>query len=438
MKTIAAIATPLFTSALHIIRISGPDTFSIVNNIIKRPLKIKGYTIQHNQIIDNNNIIIDDVLLNIFVKPHSFTGEDSIEINCHGNPLITKQILDLLVLKGCEYAGPGEFSMQAMLNRKMNYFQIEAMNNFINAKNLTSTNLSFNAMMGHQLDQLINIKESIFKITGSIEVNIDYPEYDDVPQYTNKEIVEILEPIIVKLNKIYLDSKLIEPIFNGLKIAIIGSPNVGKSSLLNLLCKQEKAIVSERKGTTRDIIETEINFDGITLRLLDTAGIHETNDEIEKIGIEKTKQVINQADLIIWLVDNSVIQTNDQVFNALLIEKKYVQVNNKSDLKKVHGMLNISVKNGDIQELLLFIKKEISSIKLPDNILVMQSERQISLLNKILYSLNNLIDKLSNNEMLDLLQSDFEAIIFWFNQILGTEFEYDKLNELFKNFCLGK
>lgn len=438
MKTIAAIATPLFTSALHIIRISGPDTFSIVNNIIKRPLKIKGYTIQHNQIIDNNNIIIDDVLLNIFVKPHSFTGEDSIEINCHGNPLITKQILDLLVLKGCEYAGPGEFSMQAMLNRKMNYFQIEAMNNFINAKNLTSTNLSFNAMMGHQLDQLINIKESIFKITGSIEVNIDYPEYDDVPQYTNKEIVKILEPIIVKLNKIYLDSKLIEPIFNGLKIAIIGSPNVGKSSLLNLLCKQEKAIVSERKGTTRDIIETEINFDGITLRLLDTAGIHETNDEIEKIGIEKTKQVINQADLIIWLVDNSVIQTNDQVFNALLIEKKYVQVNNKSDLKKVHGMLNISVKNGDIQELLLFIKKEISSIKLPDNILVMQSERQISLLNKILYSLNNLIDKLSNNEMLDLLQSDFEAIIFWFNQILGTEFEYDKLNELFKNFCLGK
>lgn len=438
MKTIAAIATPLFTSALHIIRISGPDTFSIVNNIIKRPLKIKGYTIQHNQIIDNNNIIIDDVLLNIFVKPHSFTGEDSIEINCHGNPLITKQILDLLVLKGCEYAGPGEFSMQAMLNRKMNYFQIEAMNNFINARNLTSTNLSFNAMMGHQLDQLINIKESIFKITGSIEVNIDYPEYDDVPQYTNKEIVEILEPIIVKLNKIYLDSKLIEPIFNGLKIAIIGSPNVGKSSLLNLLCKQEKAIVSERKGTTRDIIETEINFDGITLRLLDTAGIHETNDEIEKIGIEKTKQVINQADLIIWLVDNSVIQTNDQVFNALLIEKKYVQVNNKSDLKKVHGMLNISVKNGDIQELLLFIKKEISSIKLPDNILVMQSERQISLLNKILYSLNNLIDKLSNNEMLDLLQSDFEAIILWFNQILGTEFEYDKLNELFKNFCLGK
>lgn len=438
MKTIAAIATPLFTSALHIIRISGPDTFSIVNNIIKRPLKIKGYTIQHNQIIDNNNIIIDDVLLNIFVKPHSFTGEDSIEINCHGNPLITKQILDLLVLKGCEYAGPGEFSMQAMLNRKMNYFQIEAMNNFINAKNLTSTNLSFNAMMGHQLDQLINIKESIFKITGSIEVNIDYPEYDDVPQYTNKEIVEILEPIIVKLNKIYLDSKLIEPIFNGLKIAIIGSPNVGKSSLLNLLCKQEKAIVSERKGTTRDIIETEINFDGITLRLLDTAGIHETNDEIEKIGIEKTKQVINQADLIIWLVDNSVIQTNDQVFNALLIEKKYVQVNNKSDLKKGHGMLNISVKNGDIQELLLFIKKEISSIKLPDNILVMQSERQISLLNKILYSLNNLIDKLSNNEMLDLLQSDFEAIILWFNQILGTEFEYDKLNELFKNFCLGK
>lgn len=299
MKTIAAIATPLFTSALHIIRVSGPDTFSILNKIIKKPLKINGYTIQHNQIIDNDKHVIDDVLLNIFVKPHSFTGEDSIEINCHGNPLITKQILKTLVLAGCEYAGPGEFSMQALLNKKMNYYQIEAMNNFINGKNLISTSLSFNAMMGLELDQLIKIKESIFKITGSIEVNIDYPEYDDVPQYTNLQIIEILKPIIMNLNKIYTDSKLIEPIFKGLKIAIIGSPNVGKSSLLNLLCKQEKAIVSEIQGTTRDVIETEINFDNITLRLLDTAGIRETDNEIEKIGIIRTKQAIDKADLII-------------------------------------------------------------------------------------------------------------------------------------------
>lgn len=438
MKTIAAIATPLFTSALHIIRVSGPDTFSILNKIIKKPLKINGYTIQHNQIIDNDKHVIDDVLLNIFVKPHSFTGEDSIEINCHGNPLITKQILKTLVLAGCEYAGPGEFSMQALLNKKMNYYQIEAMNNFINGKNLISTSLSFNAMMGLELDQLIKIKESIFKITGSIEVNIDYPEYDDVPQYTNLQIIEILKPIIMNLNKIYTDSKLIEPIFNGLKIAIIGSPNVGKSSLLNLLCKQEKAIVSEIQGTTRDVIETEINFDNITLRLLDTAGIRETDNEIEKIGIIRTKQAIDKADLIIWLVDNTTTIDNEKEFNNLLVDKNYIKVNNKSDLNKKPGMLNISVKNNAIDELIEFIKNAILSIKIPDHTLVMQSERQINLLNKIILILNSLIIKLNDNEMLDLLQSDFEIVILLFNQILGTEFEYDKLDELFKNFCLGK
>lgn len=438
MKTIAAIATPLFTSALHIIRVSGPDTFSILNKIIKKPLKINGYTIQHNQIIDNDKHVIDDVLLNIFVKPHSFTGEDSIEINCHGNPLITKQILKTLVLAGCEYAGPGEFSMQALLNKKMNYYQIEAMNNFINGKNLISTSLSFNAMMGLELDQLIKIKESIFKITGSIEVNIDYPEYDDVPQYTNLQIIEILKPIIMNLNKIYTDSKLIEPIFNGLKIAIIGSPNVGKSSLLNLLCKQEKAIVSEIQGTTRDVIETEINFDNITLRLLDTAGIRETDNEIEKIGIIRTKQAIDKADLIIWLVDNTTTIDNEKEFNNLLVDKNYIKVNNKSDLNKKPGMLNISVKNNAIDELIEFIKNAILSIKIPDHTLVMQSERQINLLNKIILILNGLIIKLNDNEMLDLLQSDFEIVILLFNQILGTEFEYDKLDELFKNFCLGK
>lgn len=438
MKTIAAIATPLFTSALHIIRVSGPDTFSILNKIIKKPLKINGYTIQHNQIIDNDKHVIDDVLLNIFVKPHSFTGEDSIEINCHGNPLITKQILKTLVLAGCEYAGPGEFSMQALLNKKMNYYQIEAMNNFINGKNLISTSLSFNAMMGLELDQLIKIKESIFKITGSIEVNIDYPEYDDVPQYTNLQIIEILKPIIMNLNKIYTDSKLIEPIFNGLKIAIIGSPNVGKSSLLNLLCKQEKAIVSEIQGTTRDVIETEINFDNITLRLLDTAGIRETDNEIEKIGIIRTKQAIDKADLIIWLVDNTTTIDNEKEFNNLLVDKNYIKVNNKSDLNKKPGMLNISVKNNAIDELIEFIKNAILSINIPDHTLVMQSERQINLLNKIILILNSLIIKLNDNEMLDLLQSDFEIVILLFNQILGTELEYDKLDELFKNFCLGK
>ncbi|MGL4951470.1 MAG: tRNA uridine-5-carboxymethylaminomethyl(34) synthesis GTPase MnmE, partial [Mycoplasma sp.] len=350
MKTIAAIATPLMTSAIHIIRVSGPDTFNIMSKVISKPLKIQGNTIQFNEII-KDGIVIDEVLLNIFVSPKSFTGENCIEINCHGSVLVTKKILDLLIINGCEMAGPGEFSMQAMLNKKMDYAQIEAMNNFINSNNEFSNRLAFDAMRGKWSEKIKDIRSKIFDITGSIEVNIDYPEYDDVPEYSHEEIIQIISSLKIELIDILSNSNKILPLFNGVKIAIIGEPNVGKSSLLNLLSKEEKAIVSEQAGTTRDMIESNISFDGIAVKLIDTAGIRITDDLIEKKGVEKALNLINQADLIIWLKDPYEVEENKSILE-LVNSKEFIVAYNKSDLKKIDDAVSISIKENDIQELI--------------------------------------------------------------------------------------
>ncbi|MGL4950767.1 MAG: tRNA uridine-5-carboxymethylaminomethyl(34) synthesis GTPase MnmE [Mycoplasma sp.] len=437
MKTIASITTPLITSAIHIIRVSGPDAFNIVNKICQTPIKVIPNTIQRNKIVFNEEII-DDVLLNVFVAPKSFTGENSIEINCHGSTLVTKKILDALIISGCEQAGPGEFSMQALINKKMDYAQIEAMNNFINSNNEMANRFSYDAMQGKWSKKIEEIRTKIFKITGSIEVNIDYPEYDDVPQLSHKEIVDILEPLIIELNSILTNSKKILPIFDGIKVGIIGEPNVGKSSLLNLLSKQEKAIVSNIEGTTRDCIESNISFNGVSIKLIDTAGIRDTNDAIESMGIDKTKSIIDSADLIIWLNDASKISLNKSIEN-LLKDKQHIIAYNKSDLAFLENKLMISVKENEIGNLLDAIEIKIGSItNIPSQTLILQSERQINFIEKIISILNDLVKDLKSETTLDLLQSDFERVIELFNKILGYNFDYDKLDELFKNFCLGK
>ncbi|MGL4948535.1 MAG: tRNA uridine-5-carboxymethylaminomethyl(34) synthesis GTPase MnmE [Mycoplasma sp.] len=437
MRTVAAITTPLITSAIHIIRISGPETFNVLNKIIKKPVDVKPYSIQRNLIIDKDKII-DDVLLNVFVAPKSFTGEHSVEINCHGSNLVTKKILDLLILNGCELANPGEFSMQALINKKMDYAQIEAMNNFIHANSELSNNMAFDAMSGKWSKKLTEIRNQIFKVTGSIEVNIDYPEYDDVPEYTNSEIIDIILPLSNELQDILDNSKKILPIFEGVKVSIIGEPNVGKSSLLNFLSKQEKSIVTDIKGTTRDIIESQISFSGIPIKLLDTAGIRSTNDEVETIGINKSKQTVNEADLIIWLNDPES-DSNNQEFKDLLKNKNYIKVFNKSDISKKPGEISISIKDEDISELIVALEDKLNTmVELKSQTLILQSDRQINYVTKIILTIKELIIQLEQNEPLDLLQTYFEQCIDLFNKILGYSIEYDKLDELFKNFCLGK
>ncbi len=438
MKTIVANATPLINSAIHIIRVSGPDTFKIMDKILEKKIKQQAYSIQHNKIIENNQII-DDVILCVYLSPKSFTGEDTVEINCHGSVLITKKIINLLIKNGAYQAQPGEFSMQAMLNNKMNYYQIEAMNNLINSQNEIASRLSVNSLLGNDLNKLKEIRDKFFHIIGNIEVNIDYPEYDDVPELNHRDIVNMLIPLKKEIISIYENSKRILPIFDGYKIAIIGEPNVGKSSLLNLLSNDEKSIVSTIKGTTRDVVESNIIINGINVKLLDTAGIRNSKNKIEKLGIEKSLKMIDKADLIIWLLDASN-NTKNKIIKESIKSKNYIEVYNKSDIKKVKNKINISVKNKDIKQLLNKfdeILNNYNNIKQQDE-LILQSTRQIDLLSNILFEIDELQKGLEDNQSLDLLIINLEKIVDYFNNILGINFQYDKLDELFKNFCLGK
>lgn len=438
MKTIVANATPLINSAIHIIRVSGPDTFKIMDKILEKKIKQQAYSIQHNKVIENNQII-DDVILCVYLSPKSFTGEDTVEINCHGSVLITKKIINLLIKNGAYQAQPGEFSMQAMLNNKMNYYQIEAMNNLINSQNEIASRLSVNSLLGNDLNKLKEIRDKFFHIIGNIEVNIDYPEYDDVPELNHRDIVNMLIPLKKEIISIYENSKRILPIFDGYKIAIIGEPNVGKSSLLNLLSNDEKSIVSTIKGTTRDVVESNIIINGINVKLLDTAGIRNSKNKIEKLGIEKSLRTIDKADLIIWLLDASN-NTKNKIIEESIKSKNYIEVYNKSDIKKIKNKINISVKNKDIKQLLNKfdeILNNYNNIKQQDE-LILQSTRQIDLLSNILFEIDELQKGLEDNQSLDLLIINLEKIVDYFNNILGINFEYDKLDELFKNFCLGK
>ena len=438
MKTIVANATPLINSAIHIIRVSGPDTFKIMDKILEKKIKQQAYSIQHNKIIENNQII-DDVILCVYLSPKSFTGEDTVEINCHGSVLITKKIINLLIKNGAYQAQPGEFSMQAMLNNKMNYYQIEAMNNLINSQNEIASRLSVNSLLGNDLNKLKEIRDKFFHIIGNIEVNIDYPEYDDVPELNHSDIVNMLIPLKKEIVSIYENSKRTLPIFDGYKIAIIGEPNVGKSSLLNLLSNDEKSIVSTIKGTTRDVVESNIIINGINVKLLDTAGIRNSKNKIEKLGIEKSLRTIEKADLIIWLLDASN-NTKNKIIKESIKLKNYIEVYNKSDIKKIKNKINISVKNKDIKQLLNKfdeILNNYNNIKQQDE-LILQSTRQIDLLGNILFEIDELQKGLKDNQSLDLLIINLEKIVDYFNNILGINFEYDKLDELFKNFCLGK
>ncbi len=436
MKTICALATGLVNCAIHIIRISGDKSFEIVQKVCKSPIKKEGFIIQRNLIIDKNKKPIDDVLLNTFVAPKSYTGEDSIEINCHGGVVVAKQIINLLIQNGCEMAQPGEFSQRSLLNKKINYQQIEAINNLIHADNEVATSFAINGVIGDDSKEILSLRERIFEIIGTIEVNIDYPEYDDVPQMSEKEIVDRLKSVQKELNKMITNTYHLQPLIKGIKIAIIGAPNVGKSSLLNLLSKQDRAIVSDIQGTTRDTIESEITFNGIKLVLIDTAGIRTTNDKIEQLGIKKSYEAINKADLIIHLKEK---EDDGFKIDEHIDKDKIIEVYNKADVKKHKGKINISVKDNNIDALLKMIEEKINKIDYHKiNTIILQSDRQIELIKKIIINIDAVLEDIKNHIPLDLCIQKLEIILLSFDSFMGKTVPYDKLDEMFSKFCLGK
>ncbi|AJQ45592.1 tRNA modification GTPase TrmE [Ureaplasma diversum] len=438
MTTIVALSTAPMNCAIHIIRISGPAAFQIVNKITNKEIKKETFKIQRALIIDHNEVI-DDVLVNTFVGPKTFTGEDLIEINCHGGVVVANMIIKLLIKNGATPAQRGEFSQRALLNKKMDLSAIEAINNLVNAKNELAAKGTVGALLGKVSKTISNFREQLFLLIGQIEVNIDYPEYDDVEQVDAIKLKTSLEQLHKQIAKIVQSSKRYLPINKGIKVLIIGKPNVGKSTLLNALANEEKAIVSDIPGTTRDVVETTINIDNITLNILDTAGIHTTDDLIENLGINKAKSLIDQVDLILYLVSST--EQDELELHHLVQHQNHLVVFTKKDLinKYDDTKLYINAKEQEIEPLIKAIKQLFHTHEFENsNQELLQSARQVGLLEQVQLIIEQVINHLNNNATVDLVIGDLEMCNHKLNEILGVGENYDFLDELFKNFCIGK
>ncbi len=441
MKTIVALATAPLNCAIHIIRVSGDDAFKIINKITTNKISRKGFSIQHTTILDYDRSPIDDVLVMKFVSPKSYTGEDVIEINCHGGLFIASKIIELLVESGCIYAKRGEFTQRALLNGKINLINAYGINNTINATNLTSLKLAQNSLNNKLTKKIQAFIEQLFKLIGSIEVNIDYPEYDGVDNITNKVLVRRLSTLNKKLKELYGYSQISCKLTQGFNIALVGEPNVGKSSLLNKLLHENKAIVSNIPGTTRDVVEGKINYKDLTFNFVDTAGIRSKANVIESLGIKKTYQELNKADLILLVLDVSKKNsTNENNLLKKIENKNHLVILNKSDLShknKTPGFL-FSCKKSKVNSLMDLIVKTLNAKDFnKTDMAYLQSADQVGTLQKAIDQIDRVIKQASNKQPIDLLVEHLHSCYDLLNELIGNG-DLDFLDKLFANFCVGK
>ena len=437
---IVSLITPPLKGAIALIRLSGDNTLEIANAIFSKKIE-ESYKVYHGYIIDKeNDEKIDEVLLSYFQGPKSFTGEDVIEISCHGSMIIANQIIELCIKKGARIAERGEFSSRAFYNGKIDLIQAEAINSLINAETLQAKKLQMFSLEGKTSKLIYPIKENLADILSLIEVNIDYPEYEDVEQITDEKIINDVDLIINQINRLIQDGEKSKLINEGIKVALIGRPNVGKSSLLNALLNQDKAIVTNIPGTTRDIVEGKVNLNGIILNLLDTAGIRDSFDEIEKIGIEKSKNLLIEADLIILVLEAGVVTSEDKKLIEITKDKKRIIVYNKMETvkEKDPNKIYISALNKDIKALedeifKIFNLKEIDEIT-PS----LCSSREIGLLNKVKENLLEAKKEAKEGVSLDLVSIHLKNAYDALKDILGEEVSVDLEKEIFSRFCVGK
>ena len=435
-ETIVALATPMVKSALGIIRISGDDCFKIVSKIFSKNIEgVKEKGIHYGYILDGSKEI-DQVVLLDYVAPHSFTGENSVEIICHGSVLIEKQIIQLLLDSGARMATNGEFSSRAYLNGKIDLVQAEAINDMINSLTEEAKDLSMLALKGENSKLFKPIKEQISEILSSIEVNIDYPEYEDIEEVSKEKVINVCSKIVDDLKDLISQGEKDLIYKEGINVAIVGEPNVGKSSLLNALLNEDKAIVTPIAGTTRDIVEGEYSLNGVPLHLLDTAGLHNSNDLVEKIGIDKAKEAIEKSDLVIFLVDER--KMDDELY-SLIKDKKHIIVHNKADLikDKKQNEIYISASNKDIKPLLNKMKEvlDIGDIRPHPSF---NNARQLALLKNMVNNLNIAIKDAKDDQPIDLIST---SILIAYNSaldLLGENTKNDLTEEIFSRFCVGK
>lgn len=439
--TIVALATPNMKSAISIIRVSGDNSIELVNEIFSNDLLAKAsHTINYGYIV-NQDQKIDEVLVSVFKAPNSYTRENVVEINTHGGIAITRKVLQLILAKGARLANPGEFSKRAYLNGRIDLLELEAINEMIEATSEKASELAMSGLSKETSKLIQNFKIELLDIIANIEVNIDYPEYDDVEELENVVVKEKLLTFKKHIEEIIKSSKTSRLIKNGIKVAIVGEPNAGKSSLLNTFLEQDKAIVTDIAGTTRDIVEAEYLLNGVNLIFLDTAGIRQTDDTIESMGIEKSYAAINEADLAILVIDSC----KDQLSNIeqQLIEKyqdKLIVALNKSDLcdSKLNGV-KISAKHNDISELKKLISDKLDlDIDISNEELFLSNQRHLALLESINHNISDALNAIEALMPNDIVVSDIEIAYNSLQELLGEQYHETLLDELFSKFCLGK
>lgn len=444
--TIAAISTSLGVGAISIIRVSGDNSIEIVNNITKNKNLTDAltHTIHYDFIVDKDKII-DEVLISVMMSPKTFTKEDVVEINCHGGIATTNKVLELLLTNGCRLAEPGEFTKRAFLNGRINLNQAEAVMDLINSKTEKARTLAINGITGNVSNMIKDLRDKLVGLIASIEVNIDYPEYDN-EDVTEKDVENELGNIKKKLNEIINNSENGKIIKEGIKTSIIGKPNVGKSSILNALLDEEKAIVTDIEGTTRDVVEGTLSIDGIIFNILDTAGIRDTSDTVEKIGVEKSLKLIDESDLILFVLNNNEeLTTEEKEILDKLKDKNYIIIVNKMDLdKKINindnNIVYLSALNKvGIEDLKKKIKEIFNLEKLETSDLnYLTGTKNIAILKEALKSIDDVEEAIKNNMPIDMLEIDIKNIWTSLGTIIGETYSEELIDEMFSRFCLGK
>lgn len=449
--TIVAISTASGVGAISIIRLSGSKALEVASRIFKGKdlKKVASHTINHGYIIDKNRNIIDEVLVSVMLAPKTYTMEDIVEINTHGGIASTNKVLELCLVNGARLAQPGEFTKRAFLNGRIDLTEAEAIEDVINSSTDKSLILSMNQLTGSLKNLITETRKDIMGLIANIEVNIDYPEYEDAEDITLKRLKEKLLPIKSKLEELLKNSNDAKIIKDGINICMIGRPNVGKSSLLNTFLEEDKAIVTDIAGTTRDIVEGETIINGIKINFLDTAGIRETANVVEKIGVDKSKKIINTADLIILVLNNNEKLTPDDLeLLDLVKDKNYIIFVNKNDLpanidlpigKYTNVVYGNTLTTAGIKELKEMITTIFNLEKINTNDpTYITNARHKALIEIALNYLNSALENIDNGYSVDMLEIDIRACWDTLGEIIGATYKDELLDELFSNFCLGK
>ena len=452
MSTICAISTAPGTGGIGIIRLSGEDSFKVVEKIFrpKSNSEIKGYSIKYGNIVNAREEVIDEVLVSFFKSPKSYTTEDMCEINSHGGLVVMNKILELCLEAGAELAEAGEFTKRAFLNGRIDLSQAEAVIDIINSKTDKEAKVSLDQLKGNLSVEISNIRKEIISVLADIEATIDYPEYD-IEEVTTKKILNILDDVDLKLRKLEKSFDNGKILRDGIKTAIIGRPNAGKSSLLNVILKEERAIVTDVEGTTRDTIEEYIQIDGIPLKIIDTAGIRNAKDEVEKIGVEKASKIAEESDIVIAIFDiTRNLNEEDEKILELIKEKNAIIVLNKIDLKNEKNIKKIENTKKPIikistktEEGIEDLYKEISKIYKLNEIanngeIIISNNRHKKLIKNAIRNLNSARNTILVKMPIDIISGNLKEIIEELGKITGESVTEDVINEIFSKFCLGK